>query len=384
MDIFLDKYHGCLLGLCVGDALGGPLEFMDRDTMVPYNQMEYNYLYDLPAGCWTEKSGQAFCTAIVICVHGEFSCTNFLKYYHGLITKGHLAPFDKPFEPTIYMKITGLKIGLLLKYRRSIPKMVNPYDLHQVDCEPIFRVAPIVLTYYAEPLECMQHINDLTKLTHASPICTDACKFLAALLIGALMGISKDYLLSENFNVMDAYTYGPTKYSKYKDKNVSNCYDIKLMSDIIQEGDNENEELQSKNKNRRNFINEYVPPILALQKGHYKYKQREDIKSDNHIVNCLEAALWTFHRTNNFEKGLTMAINLGNSTNSVGAIYGQLAGIYYGFNQIPNEWISKLYRFKHIADISRRLSEAAGDILGINMSTSELLPPSFKTQMGTN
>lgn len=384
MDIFLDKYHGCLLGLCVGDALGGPLEFTDRDSMVPYEKMEYNYLYDLPAGCWTNKSGQAFCTAVVICVYGEFSSANFLKYYHNLITKGHLAPFDRPFEPTVYMKITALKIGLLLKYRRSIPKMLNPYDLHQLDCEPIFRVAPLVLTYYAEPVECMQHITDLTKLTHAAPVCGDACKFLASLLIGALMGVSKDHLLSENFNIMDAYTYGPTKYSKYNSNNTSHCYDIKLMSDIIQEGDDDNIELKQRNITKRNFIREYTPPVLTLQKGYYKYKSRTEIKTNNHIVNCLEAALWAFHRTNNFEKGLNMAISLGYSTNSVGAIYGQLAGIYYGFSQIPNQWISQLYRFKHIVDISRRLSQVAGDILGVNISTSELLPQGFKSEMSTN
>lgn len=385
MNIFLDKYYGCLFGLCVGDALGGPLEFNERDTIAIPNQMEYNYLYNLPPGCWTDKSAQSFCTAMVMCVHGEFNCDHFLKYYHNLITKGHLAPYDRPFETTIYMKSTAHNIGSLLKYRRSIPKMINPYELHQVDCEPIFRIAPIILTYYAEPVECLKHVYDLTILTHPSNVCSDACKFFAGLLIGALMGVSKDYLLSDKFNVMDAYTYGPTKYPlKKNSKDVSNCYEIGIMNNIIQIGDNEKPNLQESNRIKRSMIDNYSPYVLNLQKGCYKYKEREKIKTDNNLINCLEAALWCFHITDDFEKGLIMAISLGNSTNSVGAIYGQLAGLYYGFNQIPEVWVSKLYRLKHIADVNYRLSEAAGDILGIDLSDRKLLPPSLQAQMTTN
>ena len=36
------------------------------------------------------------------------------------------------------------------------------------------------------------------------------------------------------------------------------------------------------------------------------------------------------------------AVNLGNDADTTGAIYGQLAGTFYGVNAIPEDWIEPL------------------------------------------
>jgi ADP-ribosylglycohydrolase len=52
----------------------------------------------------------------------------------------------------------------------------------------------------------------------------------------------------------------------------------------------------------------------------------------------MEAALWAFHSTDTFAEGCLAAANLGNDADTTAAIYGQLAGAYYGMRGIPDDW----------------------------------------------
>jgi ADP-ribosyl-[dinitrogen reductase] hydrolase len=56
---------------------------------------------------------------------------------------------------------------------------------------------------------------------------------------------------------------------------------------------------------------------------------------DGFVVRALEAALWAFHHSDSFREGALRAVNLGDDADATGAIYGQLAGTYYGVNAIP-------------------------------------------------
>ena len=69
---------------------------------------------------------------------------------------------------------------------------------------------------------------------------------------------------------------------------------------------------------------------------------REDIKSSGYVVDTLEAALWCLLSTNSFEECLLKAVNLGGDTDSIGAVAGGLAGIIYGIDAVPDDWINKL------------------------------------------
>ena len=61
--------------------------------------------------------------------------------------------------------------------------------------------------------------------------------------------------------------------------------------------------------------------------------------SDIHgVPSTLEAALWAFNTTESFEEGMIAAVNLGGDSDSIGAVYGQIAGAYYGFGAIPERW----------------------------------------------
>ena len=61
-----------------------------------------------------------------------------------------------------------------------------------------------------------------------------------------------------------------------------------------------------------------------------------------YVVLALEAALWAFHESTDFRHGALKAVNLGDDADTTGAIYGQIAGAYYGAKGIPESWRQKL------------------------------------------
>jgi ADP-ribosylglycohydrolase len=74
-----------------------------------------------------------------------------------------------------------------------------------------------------------------------------------------------------------------------------------------------------------------------------------------YVVESMEAALWALYYSQSFEEGCLMAVNLGNDADTTGAIYGQLAGAFYGKNQNPERWLSKLAHKNVIVDMADKL-----------------------------
>lgn len=76
-----------------------------------------------------------------------------------------------------------------------------------------------------------------------------------------------------------------------------------------------------------------------------------EIKSSGYVVDTLEASLWCLLQTENYQDAVLKAVNLGDDTDTVGAVTGGLAGILYGYSGIPGEWIDAL-RKKELIDRS--------------------------------
>jgi ADP-ribosyl-[dinitrogen reductase] hydrolase len=60
------------------------------------------------------------------------------------------------------------------------------------------------------------------------------------------------------------------------------------------------------------------------------------------VIHTLEAALWSVDQTDSFEAAVVLAVNLGDDTDTVGAVTGQLAGALYGLSGIPQRWLEPL------------------------------------------
>ncbi|HQO62975.1 MAG TPA: ADP-ribosylglycohydrolase family protein, partial [Syntrophorhabdus sp.] len=85
-----------------------------------------------------------------------------------------------------------------------------------------------------------------------------------------------------------------------------------------------------------------APEIEDIARGSYKEKNPPEIKGTGYVVQSLEAALWAFHKGDSFEEGCLIAVNLGDDADTTGAVYGQIAGAYYGEGRIPLQWLSVL------------------------------------------
>jgi ADP-ribosylglycohydrolase len=77
------------------------------------------------------------------------------------------------------------------------------------------------------------------------------------------------------------------------------------------------------------------------------------------VVESLEAALWAFHRSESFRDGALLAVNLGDDADTTGAVYGQLAGAFYGDSGIPEAWRAKLALRDRIASLADELFRCA-------------------------
>jgi ADP-ribosylglycohydrolase len=99
------------------------------------------------------------------------------------------------------------------------------------------------------------------------------------------------------------------------------------------------------------------PEIDAIAAGSFKEKSPPAIRGKGYVVDCLEAALWAFHTTNSFEAGALAAVNLGDDADTTGAVYGQLAGAFYGASGIPDRWLEKLAMRDLIEEYAARLAD---------------------------
>lgn len=98
---------------------------------------------------------------------------------------------------------------------------------------------------------------------------------------------------------------------------------------------------------------ENIPKISAFP--------RERIRSTGYVIDTFEAAVWSFMTTDNYKDCVLEAVNLGGDTDTVAAIAGGLAGIYYGIggeNGIPEEWINKLAKIELINDLYEKVKQA--------------------------
>ena len=67
-----------------------------------------------------------------------------------------------------------------------------------------------------------------------------------------------------------------------------------------------------------------------------------DVPSNRYTGDTIFAALWSFVFTDNYADCIIKAVNLGGDTSTIACVAGALAGTYYGYKSIPDEWLNAL------------------------------------------
>jgi tyrosine-protein phosphatase YwqE/ADP-ribosylglycohydrolase len=83
----------------------------------------------------------------------------------------------------------------------------------------------------------------------------------------------------------------------------------------------------------------------------------DTINSSGYVVDSLEAAVWCLITTDTFRDCLLKAVNLGDDTDTVAAIAGGLAGLYYGYENIPEEWLCEIQKRDWIEEMCAKADD---------------------------
>jgi ADP-ribosylglycohydrolase len=286
----LDRYRGALLGLATGDALGTTLEFRPPGTFNPISDMVGGGPFNLKPGQWTDDTSMALCLAESLVEQQGFDLTDQLNRYVRWYRSGYLSSTGHCFD-----------IGNTIRQAlHQFEQTGNPYcgltDPHSAGNGSIMRLAPVPLAYAWQPALAIKKSAESSRTTHATQAAVDGCRYLGALLVGAVNGETKEALLSSRYSPIPGYWES----------------------------------------------NPLTPVIDKIAAGSFKTLSPPAIKGSGYVVDSLEAALWAFWHSNSFREGCLMAINLGDDADTTGAVYGQLAGAYHGASGIPATWRSQL------------------------------------------
>ena len=283
-----------IYGLVVGDALGVPVEFEKRDTYSIIDMVGYG-TYNQPPGTWSDDTS----LTLALMEHlGEKSDLSILIDKFVSYRDGYLTPFGYCFDIGIATN------EAIERYLSGIsPEVCGGKDERSNGNGALMRISPLVslLLKNFNLINQVKVIKKYTTLTHGHP------RSIVASII--YLFLLKDMLFNNSLpKVLDSVQ-------------------IKL------------EEIFSQNSE---YWEEYENHFKEIFDEEFYHKSREEIKSTGYVVDTLKACLWCVGTTNSFKDAVLKAVNLGEDTDTIGAITGTLAGAKYSFESIPKEWIEKL------------------------------------------
>lgn len=294
-----DRYEGCLLGLACGDAVGTSVEFSPRGVFAPLTDMTGGGPFGLAPGEWTDDTSMALCLAASLLACHGFDPSDQMRRYINWWQHGYLSSTGECFD------IGGTVCTALQRFLETGEAFSGSTDPHSAGNRSLMRLAPVVLFFYPSLEDVVRFAADSSRTTHAAPEAVECCQLLALAIARALSGAPKVGLLAL-------------------------------------------EEIAASQ-----------PRVVAMARGDYLDKARDDIRGSGYCVSSLEAALWCFANTETFVDAVLEAVNLGDDADTTAAITGQLAGAYYGAGAIPEGWLTRLYMREDIRQMARRLWEMA-------------------------
>ena len=293
-----------IMGVVVGDALGCPVQFESRETVArhPVTGMRGYGTFNLPPGSWTDDSSLTLALLESIRRTVGIDCTDIMNNFVQWLDDGAFTPYGYAYD------IGRGTMSAVNRYKRDHdPHRAGNTDERSNGNGSLMRIMPAVLYCCehalpdAEAIDIVHKIGSLILAHIRSNIACGLYWFMASAILNE-SGALKDRLqagLDRGFAF-----YGQT----LADHESLECYD--RLRDLDK--------------------------FAALPE--------DSIRSSGYVVDSLEAAVWSLLNAASFEDALLKAVNLGEDTDTVGAIAGGLAGLYYGCDAIPEDWLAALQR----------------------------------------
>ncbi|KAJ5633399.1 ADP-ribosylation/Crystallin J1 [Penicillium lividum] len=300
---------GSIWGNCVADALGGPVQFLEPGTFSPITDLEFVKPFHQPAGSYSDDGAMTLALAQSLIdtprlYEHELAIQYFLEWYKF----GRFSTADEAWD-------VGISTGQAL----SIWKKRGLADLEQTGqiisdklrhehCSgngSLMRVGPVGTALFFMPIAARQVAKEQSQITHPALACVEACQAYTDLMCWAMRGQSKTQL----------------------------CQRLVEFT----------------------FTHPALVERLTRHKSVSDWSSRTDteIKSSGWVVDTLECALWAFFKFDTWADGALAVVNRGGDSDTAGAVYGALAGVFYGFEAIPEKWVQQMQN----ADLIREIAE---------------------------
>lgn len=308
------------LGLAVGDALGVPVEFIEREHLKKFPVMGMREFgsHNQPIGTWSDDSSLTFCLAESLCKKYDTNdiAKNFAKWYSEILWTPHGKVFDIGIA-------TNQAINSFIKGTPAT--LCGGKGEFDNGNGSLMRISPIAFYIKDLPIEKrFDIVKEVSSITHGHIRSVISCFIYVEYMLDLLV-------IDDKF---DAYA-----------KTQKRVNDFLTNTPICSQN-----ELNKFHRILENPINDYIiEPVYTLSE--------KEISSSGYVLNTLEASLWCFLNTNNYKDTVLKAVNLGNDTDTTACIVGALAGLHYGKENIPNDWIEKLVKKDDIINLSIKLSK---------------------------
>jgi ADP-ribosyl-[dinitrogen reductase] hydrolase len=292
-----ERFQGALQGLGVGDALAAATQFRRPGSFAALGDLLGGGPFELPRGAWSDDTAMALCLADSLAECGGFDPRDQVARYTRWQREG-------------YLSATGQCLGITANTSQALAAAQwreQPYagshDPKQLHPESLSRVAPVVLHAFANATQAVEMAADAARTTCQAPLVLDACRLLAAMVHAALRGESRAQVLAPPPSVFGARALRPQ--------------------------------------------------VAALAAA--KCDEAAPADSNGDALAVLALARWAFGSTRSFREGALRAVNLGGHSDVIGAVYGQLAGAFYGLSAIPRGWREALVHAELIEQLADRL-----------------------------
>lgn len=321
-----------MLGLITGDALGSPVQFLSREEIRDWGYvegMEAGGKYKTPMGTWTDDSSLSLATLCSIIDNQCLVPEDIMERFCDWFFDGDYTPFGKSFDRGA-----------------TCSKAIRAF-------EQMHDISTCGATGADE--------NGNGALMRILPVCI-YCSFLdRAGAVGMdetvyeLTGLTHNHLRSK---MASALYYHLVKHIIYDNGDLQ----WRMQRGLLEWMDLPKTAEESKEMVHFERVENIILGEMFME---------DDINSTGYVIDSLEAACWSLVMTRSFEDCLLTAVNLGGDADTIGAITGGLAGLYYGSEDIPQSWLDVIQKIGWIRGI-------CDDALHIPIAGCDLSDPGAK------
>jgi ADP-ribosylglycohydrolase len=287
------KIKDGIVGLTVGDALGVPVEFKSREYLMenPVTEMMGHGTYNQPKGTWSDDTSMTLATMQSIVNRNDIDLTDIMMEFVLYVSESKYCQYEVfDFGNTTIQSIIRFDDGL------------NVFECGGRDDRDngngsLMRILPMAYV----PDATYEDVENVSALTHAHPKSKIACVLYTEI---ARSMLECDLEITEHIQ--------------------KSCEKIKKYYNG----------------------NEYLDDFEAIFEMDFDVKEGR-----SYVIKTLEAVLWCLLETSDYKSAVLKAVNLGRDTDTVAAITGGLAGIYYGYDDIPEEWIHDIPQIEFVLDL---------------------------------